>query len=94
MVSLATIRRHLLVRPCAWPLHCRLPPEVHTKWFRGEFEKEMRGQKGMPVDLLVVKTIAGIEAGKSEIRPGPSNRLYMLSRVAPGFPFVQTTKMG
>ncbi len=69
------------------------PPGVETKLFRGEFEKEMKGQKGMPVDVLVTKAIAGIEAGKKEVRPGLSNVLYLLSRLAPGLPFAQMAKM-
>ncbi len=69
------------------------PPGVETKLFRGEFEAEMRGQKAMPVDLLVSKAIAGIEAGKTEIRPGISNVLYLLSRLAPSLPFRQMAKM-
>lgn len=69
------------------------PPGVETELFRGEFEKEMKGQKGMPVDVLVAKTITGIEAGKTEIRPGLSNLLYLMSRLAPSLPFGQMAKM-
>ena len=69
------------------------PPGVETKLFRGEFEKEMKGQKAMPVNVLVAKTIAGIEAGKTEIRPGLSNVLYLMSRFAPSLPFGQMAKM-
>jgi len=69
------------------------PPGVETKLFRGEFEMEMKGQKGMAVDVLVTKAIAGIEAGKTEIRPGLSNVLYLMSRVAPSLPFGQMAKM-
>ena len=47
----------------------------------------------MPVDALVAKAIAGIEAGKVEIRPGISNILYLLSRFAPALPFGQMAKM-
>lgn len=69
------------------------PPGVETKLFRGEFANEMKGQKGMAVDLLVAKAVAGIEAGKTEIRPGLSNVLYILSRLAPSLPFGQMAKM-
>ncbi len=69
------------------------PPGVETKLFREEFENEMKGQKGMPADVLVAKAIAGIEAGKTEIRPGLSNVLYLLSRLAPSLPFGQMAKM-
>ncbi|WP_446743534.1 SDR family oxidoreductase [Silvibacterium acidisoli] len=69
------------------------PPGTETPLFRGEFELEMKGQKAMPVKTLVEKAIAGIESGKIEIRPGLSNVLYTLSRVAPGLPFSQMAKM-
>jgi uncharacterized oxidoreductase len=69
------------------------PPGVETPLFRGEFEKEMRGQKAMDVAVLVQKAITGIEAGEIEIRPGLSNVLYLLSRFAPQLPFRQMAKM-
>ena len=69
------------------------PPPVETALFRGEFEKENKGQKAMPVDMLVTKAIAGIEGGKKEIRPGISNLLYLLSRFVPALPFGQMAKM-
>ena len=53
----------------------------------------MKGQKGMPVEILVTKAITGIEAGKEEVRPGLSNILYLLSRLAPALPFRQMAKM-
>jgi uncharacterized oxidoreductase len=51
------------------------PPGVETPLFRGEFAEEMKGEKGMEVKVLVSKAIAGIEAGRLEIRPGLSNLL-------------------
>ncbi len=69
------------------------PPGVETPLFRGEFERETQGQKAMPVAVLAAKAIAGIEAGKLEIRPGLSNVLRVMSRVAPGFIFRQLTNM-
>ena len=57
---------------------------------RGENQtltKELKGQKGMDVEALVKQAIAGIESGKTEIRPGLSNILYILSRIAPQYPF-------
>jgi uncharacterized protein len=59
------------------------PPGVETPLFRGEFAEEMEGQKGMDVEVLAKKAIAGIEAGKLEIRPGLSNVLKIMSRIAP-----------
>jgi uncharacterized oxidoreductase len=69
------------------------PPGVETKLLRGEFAAELKGQKGMSVEVLVAKAIVGIEAGKIEIRPGLSNVLYFLSRLAPSLPFGQMAKM-
>jgi uncharacterized oxidoreductase len=69
------------------------PPGTETPLFRGEFEKEMKGRKGMDVQALVTKAISGIESGKTEIRPGLSNVLYVLSRIAPRIPFGQMVKM-
>lgn len=70
------------------------PPGVETPLFRAEFEAEMKGQKGMDVAVLVKRAIAGIEGGKSEIRPGLSNVLKAMSRIAPGFMLGQLAKMG
>jgi uncharacterized oxidoreductase len=70
------------------------PPGVETPLFRGEFAEEMKGQKGMDVKVLVKRAIAGIEAGKLEIRPGLSNVLKVMSRLAPQFMFRQLAKVG
>ena len=69
------------------------PPGVETPLFRDEFAEVMKGQKGMPADVLVKKAISGLEAGKAEIRPGLSNVLNILSRLAPQLPFSQMAKM-
>ena len=69
------------------------PPAVETPLLRGEFAEEMRGQKGMDVKALAARAIAGIEAGRLEIRPGLSNVLKVMSRVAPHFMFKQLAKM-
>jgi uncharacterized oxidoreductase len=69
------------------------PPGVETPLFRGEFAEEMKGQKAMDVKVFAGKAIAGIEAGKLEIRPGLSNVLKIMSRIAPEFMFDQMTKL-
>lgn len=69
------------------------PPLVETKLTAGEFDAEMKGQKGMVPDVLARKAIAGIEAGKLEIRPGLSSMLYLMSRLVPSLPFGQMAKM-
>lgn len=70
------------------------PPGVETPLFRGEFAEELQGQKGMDVKVLAAKAIAGIEAGRLEIRPGLSNVLRIMSRIAPEFMFHQMAKLG
>lgn len=70
------------------------PPAVETPLLRGEFASEMQGQKAMDVETLAQAAIAGIEAGKLEIRPGLSNVLKIMSRVAPQFMLRQMARMG
>jgi uncharacterized oxidoreductase len=65
------------------------PPPTETPLLRGEFERETRGQKAMDVKVLVGQALSGIEAGRTEIRPGISNVLSTMSRVAPHFMFRQ-----
>lgn len=70
------------------------PPATETPLFRGEFAEEMKGEKGMDVRILAAKALAGIEAGKMEIRPGLSNVLKTMSRLAPQFMLQQMAKLG
>ena len=70
-----------------------LPPGTETPLFRGEFEKEMKGQKGMDVVVLVKRAIAGIEADRDEIRPGLTKVLGLMSRLAPNFMMAQIARM-
>jgi uncharacterized oxidoreductase len=69
------------------------PPAVETPLLRGEFAEEMKDQKGMDVKILANRAIPGIEAGKLEIRPGLSNVLKVMSRIAPQFMFKQMSKV-
>lgn len=69
------------------------PPAVETPLLRGEFAEEMKGEKGMDVKILAKHAIAGIESGKLEIRPGLSNALKAMSRIAPQFMLEQMAKM-
>ena len=69
------------------------PPGVETPLFRGEFAEELKGQRGMDVKVLAERAIAGIEAGKLEIRPGVSNVLKAMSSIAPHFMLKQMTRM-
>ena len=69
------------------------PPAVETPLLRGEFAEEMKNQKGMDVNILARRAISGIEAGNLEIRPGLSNVLKAMSRIAPQFMLKQMAKM-
>lgn len=69
------------------------PPLTETPLYQAEFARRMNGQRGMPVDVLVRKAIASIEAGRTEIRPGQSNLLKIASRVAPGLIFREMSKV-
>lgn len=70
------------------------PPVVETPLFRGEFEEEMKNEKGMDVVKLGKLAISGIESGTLEVRPGLSNVLKAMSRIAPGFMLKQLAKIG
>ncbi|MGC1458212.1 MAG: SDR family NAD(P)-dependent oxidoreductase [Steroidobacteraceae bacterium] len=70
------------------------PPAVETPLLRGEFAAEMSREKGMDVQVLARKAISGIEAGHLEVRPGLSNVLRIMSRLAPQFMFNQLAKVG
>ncbi|MFZ0872839.1 MAG: hypothetical protein WAM90_19150 [Rhodanobacter sp.] len=69
------------------------PPGVETPLFSGEFGEELKDQKGMSVRVLARRAIAGIEAGKLEIRPGLANVLKAMSRIAPNLMLNQMAKM-
>lgn len=53
----------------------------------------MKLPKGMDAGVYAQKAIAGIEAGKPEVRPGLANVLKIMSRVAPGLMLSQLAKM-
>lgn len=69
------------------------PPAVGTPMLADDFSEAMKGQKVMTVNDLVRQTITGIEGGKLEIRPGLSNILYLLERIAPRFALRQMVKL-
>lgn len=69
-------------------------PPVETPLLRGEFAEAMQHERGMGATVLAARAIAGIEAGELEIRPGVSNVLKIMSRVASQFAFRQLAKVG
>src|SRR5450830_278590 len=68
------------------------PPGTETPLFREEFKEEVKDMKAMDVKVLAEHAIKGIEAGKLEIRPGLSNVLKLMSRLAPEFMLNQLAK--
>jgi uncharacterized oxidoreductase len=60
-----------------------MPPAVKTEMTAELPEGD--GFKFITTDELVAATIQALEAGKVEIRPGQSNQLHWMSRLAPGF---------
>lgn len=69
------------------------PPPIETKLFREEFERETKGAKPMSAETLVRKALKAIEAGKTEITPGPARALKIAGRVAPNIMFRQIARM-
>jgi len=59
-----------------------MPPAVRTD-MTSEFDEA--GIKTITTDELVKQTVAALRAGKQEIRPGQSNLLAFMRRLAPGF---------
>jgi len=62
------------------------PPGTDTPLFSGEFdEADVKGFSPMKVDVMVQRAITGMKKDELEIRPGPSNMLKLMSRIAPNF---------
>jgi uncharacterized oxidoreductase len=62
------------------------PPGTETPLFRGDFDTTDLGNvKGMDVAKLARLAIRGMQNDVPEIRPGLSNLLKLMSRIAPGF---------
>jgi len=59
-----------------------MPPAVRTE-MTSEFDEA--GISSITTDELVKQTIAALRAGKQEIRPGQSNLLAFMRRLAPSF---------
>lgn len=69
------------------------PPGTETPLFRGDFDVTDLGTvKGMAVDRLSELACLGLKRDVMEIRPGQSNVLKFLSRLAPGLALGILTK--
>ena len=67
------------------------PPGTETPLMKTDFAS-MDGPRNMPVETLVRHAITGVEAGKTDIRPGLSRVLGIAGRVAPDLMFNQMSK--
>jgi uncharacterized oxidoreductase len=71
-----------------------IPPAVEIGTYQDPaLVGEMKLPRGMDVEVFAKKAIAGIEAGKLEVRPGLANVMNILSRIVPGFVLKQLAKM-
>jgi uncharacterized oxidoreductase len=69
------------------------PPLTETPLFKDDFSAEdFEGVKAMDVKTLVKQAIDGIEKDRLEIRPGLSNMLKIMNRIAPDFMLKQLSK--
>ncbi|RTE10928.1 SDR family oxidoreductase [Paenibacillus whitsoniae] len=68
------------------------PPLTETPLVDAFDSAEMAGSKAMPVADMVSFAITRMKRDHYEIRPGQSNALKMLSRLAPNFIFSQLSK--
>lgn len=69
------------------------PPATATELLAATSSPEdMKGITVMPTDELVAATIKGLSRDELEIRPGQSNQLRMMNRLAPNFILAQLSK--
>lgn len=70
------------------------PPGVKTPLFKNAFEGMFGMKTAMDADSLAAVVIAAIEAGQDEIRPGISQLLMIMSRIAPRFALKKMARAG
>lgn len=71
------------------------PPMTRTSLFGEEFRVEnMKGLRMMNVAKMVGEAIRGLERDRLEIRPGMSNVLELMSRIAPRFALNRLSRAG
>jgi uncharacterized oxidoreductase len=68
------------------------PPATHTEILSSFQPGDMEGVSIMKVDDMVAAALRGMEKDQLEIRPGQSNQLKFMSRVAPDFILKQMSK--
>lgn len=68
------------------------PPATQTELLSDFNPEDMKDVSIMKVDDMVRVALAGIEQDKYEIRPGQSNQLKLMNRIAPEFILKQLSK--
>ena len=70
------------------------PPGVETPLFKNAFEGMFGMKTAMDVQRLAAVVVTAIEAGQDEIRPGVSQLLMIMSRIAPRFALKHMARLG
>ena len=70
-----------------------IPPGLDTPMITGDMRSAMAGQRMASAEQIAATIIRRIEAGDSEIAPGTSSMLRLMSRVAPGLLMRQMAAM-
>ena len=68
------------------------PPATETELLAGFDSQDMKGITLMKVEAMVAAAVKGMQNDHFEIRPGQSNQLKMMSRIAPQFILNQLSK--
>jgi uncharacterized oxidoreductase len=68
------------------------PPATQTELLGDMSKEDMKGISIMSVEAMVAAAIRGMQNDQLEIRPGQSNQLMWMSRLAPGFILNQMSK--
>lgn len=68
------------------------PPATQTELLGGFKEEDMKGVTIMGLAEMVAVGVKGMQSDRLEIRPGQSNQLKMLNRIAPQFILNQLSK--
>jgi len=69
-----------------------MPPTTQTPLLDSFDNRDVKGASIMPVEKMVDVAIKGLQADRWEIRPGQTNQLRWMSRIAPRFIFTQLSK--
>ena len=68
------------------------PPATQTELLGDTDKEDMKGVSIMTVTDLVAAAVKGLQSDQLEIRPGQSNQLKLMSRIAPQFILKQMSK--